>query len=392
VTSPLLSNIYLNELDKFVTDTLIPAYTKGESRKANPEYVRLSNAKREARKRRDLDEVQRLNALLREVPYGDQKDEDFRRLRYVRYADDFLLGYIGPRNEAEAIRDRLREHLRDHLKLTLSEEKTLITHATGEKAKFLGYEITVLNNDTLRNRVGYRTNGAVGLLMPQTVVAKVKGEYSRSGKVTHRSELLAESDYTIVQRYQSVLLGLYNYYCMAVNVSKRMHHAERILKVSLLKTLASKHRSTVAKVHKRMLTVQQDQKRYLQVVVPRKDKKPLVARFGGIPLVRKREGNQFDFSFVKAWFAPGQKRTEVVQRLQAEVCELCGSEGPLEAHHVRKLANLNQQGRKTIEVWKQIMLARKRKSLMVCEKCHQDIHAGRYDGPSLRGLPESRVR
>jgi hypothetical protein len=122
----------------------------------------------------------------------------------------------------------------------------------------------------------------------------------------------------------------------------------------------------------------------------------LIATFGGIPFVRDTKrvwtGND-DFQFKSAWFAPGNARTEVVQRLLAAECELCGAKGvPLQIHHIRKLADLNQPGRAPKPPWMQIMSARKRKTLAVCEACHRDIHAGRYDGPSpakLTGEPDA---
>jgi hypothetical protein len=167
----------------------------------------------------------------------------------IRYADDFLLGFIGPRDEATVIRDRLAEFLRDHLKLELSKEKTLITHAVKEKAHFLGYELTVTRNNNLITVDGRRNgNGTITLLMPHTVVAKHLSRFSSGGAIRHRAELMTDDDYTIIQRYQSVLQGIYNYYCMATNVATRMHLIKYILETSLTKTLAHKHRLTVTQV------------------------------------------------------------------------------------------------------------------------------------------------
>ena len=142
IISPLLSNIYLNELDVFVENTLVPAYTKGEERQKSPEYASINSRIFRERKKGNGDEVARLLKLRRTLPSRDPFDNDYRRLRFVRYADDFLLGFAGPKKEAEEIRDRLGEFLGQKLKLNLSATKTLITHAVDEKAKFLGYEIT----------------------------------------------------------------------------------------------------------------------------------------------------------------------------------------------------------------------------------------------------------
>src|SRR5262249_40269117 len=141
ILSPLLANVYLNELDWFVEDTLGPQYTRGERRRVNPLYDRVGSLLAQARRERDLAEVKRLTAERRKVLCSDPLDEGYRRLRYVRYADDFLLGFVGPASEARAVRDRIGEFLAEKLKLTLSAEKTLITHAGDDKARFLGYEI-----------------------------------------------------------------------------------------------------------------------------------------------------------------------------------------------------------------------------------------------------------
>src|SRR5262249_46821778 len=168
---------------------------------------------------------------------------------YLRYADDFLLGFIGPKNEAVDIRDRLREFLERGLKLTLSEEKTLITHAANEKAKFLGYELKARRANSFIGPSGTRsTNGCISLLMPQEVGRKIRKKFTiRGKKISLRGDLLMEEDYTTVQRYQSILRGIYNYYCMAANVSgpTRMGRIKWVLETSLTKTLAAKHKCSV---------------------------------------------------------------------------------------------------------------------------------------------------
>ncbi len=398
IISPLLSNIYLNELDRWVEDWLIPTYTRGETRKYNRTYTQIQGKLQKARKMGDTTMIIQLKRERRNVRAVDPFDPDYRRLRYVRYADDFLLGFAGPRNEAEAIRDRIAEFLDCKLKLTLSKEKTLITHAGHEKAKFLGHEITATRDDTYISRDGKRgANGVIALRVPRSAYQKIRNRLSSNGKVTHQSQWINDDDYTIITRYQSVLRGLYNYYCMAVNVSTRMNDIQNILWQSLTKTLARKHRISIAQVHQRYRIIDPvSGLRILRVIRERDNKEPLIATFGGIPFVRDTKGvwtGNDDFQFKIAWFAPGNARTEVVQRLLASKCELCGAEGvPLQMHHIRKLADLDQPGRAPKPRWMQIMSARKRKSLAVCEDCHRDIHAGRYNGPStgkLTGEPDA---
>jgi len=388
IISPLLANIYLNELDRFVEDALLPAYNKGGTRHhaVNPEYLRNQHQLAAARRRKtpDIDRIRSLKSERRKLPSKDPRDPDYRRLRYIRYAADFLLGFVGPKEEAAEIRDRIGEFLEHKLKLTLSAEKTLITHAQDEKARFLGYEVKVTRNGNLLDERGRRTtNGRIALLMPQKVVRKYRDRFSSEGKITHQTNLLQDKDYTILQRYQGVLMGLYNFYCMAVNVSRRMNDIKWILETSLTKTLAHKLRCRVTSIYEKYQMTILDSK-MLRVVVERPGKKALVSVFGGIPFVRKPEGmGLVDQTPSLAWHLPANKRSEVVQRLLADKCELCGMEGPTEAHHIRKLADIDRPGRRPKADWEKVMAARKRKTLMVCGRCHDGIHAGRYDGPSF---------
>jgi group II intron reverse transcriptase/maturase len=386
IISPLLANIYLNELDRFVEDTLIPAYTRGDKRKANPEYTHYDRLIIKARKRGDLDEVVRLRRERRNVMSVAPVDPDHRRLRYIRYADDFLLGFVGPKNEAEEIRQRLGGFLEQRLKLTLSPEKTLITHAVDDKAKFLGYEISVTRNGDLLTEGQRTTNGRIMLRMPRKVVQKYLDRYSKKSKITHCAELLSETDYTIIQRYQGVLQGVYNFYCMAINVgtANRMGYIKWVLETSLTKTLANKFKCRVTDIYDKYRVEILDRK-VLQVVIQRPGKAPLVATFGGFPFERIPEGKGVvDFRFETVWHRPTSKKSEVVQRLLAEKCELCGGKGvPLQVHHIRKLADVDRPGRRPKEGWERKMSAMKRKTLVVCEDCHSAIHGGRYDGPAL---------
>jgi Reverse transcriptase (RNA-dependent DNA polymerase). len=150
--SPILSNILLDKLDKFVENVLIPQYTRGSRKKINPEYDKLRIDSRNQRRKGNTEKAEELRKQSQTLPSVMTNDPDYRRLKYVRYADDFVLGFVGPRSEAEEIKQQLRKFLREELKLELSEEKTLITHAASEAARFLGYEITVLQDDTKRTK------------------------------------------------------------------------------------------------------------------------------------------------------------------------------------------------------------------------------------------------
>jgi group II intron reverse transcriptase/maturase len=395
IISPLLANIYLTELDRFVEDWLISEYTRGERRQINKVYNRITATISRYRKRGRIEEAKQLARLRDRTPSVEHFDENYRRLRYIRYADDFLLGFIGPRKEAETIRQRLEEYIRENLKLTLSMEKTHITHAGDDKAHFLGYEIGTYP----RTNAFRYSNGNIKLLMPQRVIHKVREAYSKAGKVIHRREMARESDYTIITQYQSVLRGLYNYYCLANNVGSRMNHIRWILETSLTKTLANKFKCKVTEIFQRYQVRIAGVPNTLRVIIERGKKKPLIAYFGGIAFTKKKierietEKEPEDLTIKDFWTRGTNPRTEVVQRLLADRCELCGAEGvPLEAHHIRKLADLTKNRGRPLPQWRWIMIAKKRKTLMICEKCHDDIHAGQYDGPSPKGSLESRVR
>src|SRR5262249_18912324 len=227
------------------------------------------------------------------------------------------------------------------------------------------------------------TNGNIALLMPQKVVHRYRERFSKKEKILHRAELLADTDYTILQRYQAVLRGVYNFYCAAINVGRRMQKIKWILETSLTKTLAHKHKCSVTEIYKRHQVSILDSK-MLRVIVPRQDKEPLVSVFGGISFKRIPNGmGPADTGFETKWFAAGGQRSEVVQRLLAEKCELCGAEGPTEVHHIRKLADIDRPGRRPKATWEKIMSARKRKTLVVCGDCHDAITFGKHDGPTI---------
>jgi group II intron reverse transcriptase/maturase len=144
IVSPILSNILLDRLDKFVEPVLIPQYTRGDKRKVNREYKNLMNRSQRHRRNGNVEMAEVLRKQAQTMPSQVMNDPDYRRLKYVRFADDFLLGFIGPRSEAEEIKRQLGDFLRDELKLELSQAKTLITHARSEAARFLGYGATRL--------------------------------------------------------------------------------------------------------------------------------------------------------------------------------------------------------------------------------------------------------
>jgi group II intron reverse transcriptase/maturase len=377
VCSPILSNIYLDKLDQFVETVLMPKYNRGKRRKKNPAYHRIENAIAHARRKGNGQAVRALRQRRRKLPSQDPQDPNFRRLHYLRYADDWLLGFSGPKAEAEEIKREIRTFLRETLKLELSEEKTLITHARTGAAKFLGYHIVTQHADDKLDRRGQRqVNETVGLRVPKEVIEQKCALYMRKGKPVQRAEMQQDSDYSIVSKYQAEYRGVVQYYLLAHNVGW-FSKLQWVAETSLLKTLAGKHKSSVAAMarkYKATTETANGPRKCFKVVVQRgSDKKPLIAQFGGIPLRRKQDAILVDR---QPQFAM-TNRSELLKRVLADRCELCESREHVEVHHIRKLADLKQPGRNEKPAWVKQMAARRRKTLVVCRKCHETIHAGR---------------
>ncbi|MEU7691107.1 reverse transcriptase/maturase family protein [Microbispora hainanensis] len=373
VVSPILSNIYLHRLDDFVEKVLIPHYTRGRIRRQDTAYARVRAARDRAHKRGDHATARELRKQLRSMPSGDPRDPGFRRLRYVRYCDDTLLGFTGPKAEAEEIKQRLTAFLRDELALELSADKTLITHARTQAARFLGYEITVLHNDRKVTHGRRSANGVVSLKVPASVIKAKKAPYLSRGKPEGRPRLINEDDHTIVNTYGAEWRGIVQYYLLAGNVH-RLHRLGWVMETSLLKTLANKHRSSVAKMARRYaatITTPHGPRKCFEARVERSGRKPLVARFGGIPLRRNKDAAITDRVLV-----PGTIRhKELITRLLANRCEICKADDGISVHHVRRLADLTRPGRPQ-PAWAELMATRRRKTLVVCRNCHDSIHTG----------------
>lgn len=387
IVSPILANIYMDRLDRFVEGVLLPAHNRGRLRRPNPEYRRVFRQIKSLRKAGRGKEAASLRLHLRSLPYGDTHDPEYRRLRYIRYADDFLLGFAGPRNEAEEIKTRTGEFLGDSLKLELSGSKTLITHGRTEAARFLGYEVTVQHSDTRLDAHGRRTvNGGIGLRVPLDVVRAKSAKYMANGKPWHRGERLYDSPYSIVHQYQAEFRGLANYYRLAVNLDS-LSYLRWAMEMSLAKTLSGKLQISVPQVFRRYKTTVQTERgprKVLMVKEERPGKKPLVTYWGGVSLARDNTATLVDQhpSIING-------RTELVQRLLADICELCGSTVKVQVHHIRAMKDLRKKGRAERPAWVVAMAQRRRKTLVVCAPCHADIHSGRplQQGTGVESVP-----
>ena len=387
IVSPILANIYLDKLDKYVKE-YIQHFDKGTKRRPGKESNDLANErKRTVRKLKKIKDgtekaalVARLKAIEQEraaFPSGDEMDGSYRRLKYIRYADDFILGVIGSKEDAQRIKDDIKSFLSESLALELSEEKTLITH-TGKSAKFLGYEITVTRDNHQRRDVRgclRRTYGKrVRLNVSMATLRDKLLEYGameiklRNGKEIWkpkcRSGLIFNDDLEILDRYNRETVGFCNYYLIANNCVV-LHNFRYIMEYSMYKTFAGKYRSTVRKINKKyrlnkLFTVKYEQKGVI------KSRTFYKTSF-------KRRTTAFNGSCdIEPYSIADVSRTNLTDRLKAEKCELCGATGKLIMHHVRNLKDLKGK-----ESWKRLMSARKRKTIALCPSCHRLRHLGK---------------
>jgi group II intron reverse transcriptase/maturase len=370
--SPILSNIYLHKLDEFVERELIPQYTRGATRAANPAYRQADALLRRARRRGDRAEARRLALEMRTLPSTDPMDPGYRRLKYIRYADDVLLGFTGPKAEAEEIKAKLARFLRETLGLELNQDKTLITHARSQRARFLGYDITVQHSSTKISNGRRSANGKIALKVPPDVIRAQCARYRQHGKPWHRPRLQNLDDYDIVRAYGAEYRGVVNYYLLAQD-AWRLRTLRWHAEVSMLKTLALKHQSTVSKMaarHKAKVITGDGPRTCFEARRKRRGKPDLVARFGGIILRQDRRAVITDP-------APARVRVprkELLARLRQRECELCETGTTVAVHQVAGLKELGKPGPGQ-PAWAALMAKMRRKTLIVCAPCHDWIHA-----------------
>src|SRR5262249_53567299 len=236
--SPILGNIYLHELDEFVEQELIPQYARGTGRKANPVCKRLHRQMTSARLRGDRAAVRDLKKQLRAIPYGDPTGPGYRRLKHIRYADDHILGFTGPKAGAEQIKARPAEFLRETLGLELNQQKTLTTRARSQPARFLGYHVRVQHCNT-KITGGRRTaNGGIAPRVPPDVIRAQGARHRKHGQPWYRSRLQNLDDYDIVRTCGAEYRGVISCYLLAQDVS-RLHDLQWNAETSLLKTLGA---------------------------------------------------------------------------------------------------------------------------------------------------------
>ena len=395
--SPVLANIYLNELDKFM-EQYAASFNMGEKRSINPAYKKqldIRRGKEEWLKRNELKigdekrsevkkQIQSINQYLRSIPYSNPMDENYKRVVYVRYADDFLIGVIGSKGDAERVKRDVGNFIREQLHLEMSLEKTLITHGT-DFAHFLGYDVTVSKDqNSVRTKSGNLRRSYVGkikLYVPKEKWTKRLISYDalKINKDTHngnreiweptrRPGLLRLDDLEILNQYNAEIRGLYNYYRLANNVTV-LNSFLYVMKFSMYKTFAGKYRTSIRKIIEKYcrdgdFTVSYLTKQGLKTAhfynegMRHNDKIDVKSNIDTVSAISENRGYN-----------------SLITRLKSHTCEYCGREtDDIEIHHVRKMKDLKGKA-----LWEVQMIGRKRKTLALCHDCHVKLHKGILD-------------
>ncbi|HEY7125289.1 MAG TPA: group II intron reverse transcriptase/maturase, partial [Ktedonobacterales bacterium] len=405
--SPVLANIYLHELDLFMK-ALRERFDRGKRRKTNLTYYRYTEQIRRLRQQWDtlkgkeeakqaLQGVQRALKTLthrrRHLPSGDPFDGEYRRLSYCRYADDYLIGIIGSRADAEMVKQEVQQFIQATLKLSIAEEKSHIRHSK-EGTTFLGYRVKTYSGHRVvkvKRETCYITSKSVSERfqcqippekLQQFCTTKRYGNYATM-QSRHKAEFLELSDAEIILAYNGELRGLANYYALALNHKRDMSRLERLWKTSLFKTLAAKHKTSVTKIAERLKT-----KDGYALVVKEQDKTRVIPIFR-LKDLRPPRPTDPELDVLPNVYIWTLSRSEVIKRLNRRQCDYCETiEGPIEVHHIRKLKDV-AEGK---ALWQQMMAARRRKTLMLCIQCHHLLHAGKlpdreYRKQQVRGEP-----
>ncbi|KIL36581.1 maturase [Gordoniibacillus kamchatkensis] len=396
--SPILANIYLNELDQFM-EQYAGRFNSGKKRVRSCEYNhyrghldylrgrKYSKKKWEAltdeQKKQAQREIRETRAKMMSVDSTNQMDESYRRVVYIRYADDFLIGVIGSKRDAETIKTEVGAFLKDSLKLDLSAEKTLVTNAK-DKARFLSFDIySNRSKDIKKDKNGMTRrvyNERIKLYVPKEKwvnklisYGALKIHYdARNGnrevwEPFHRTHLFHNDDLEILQQYNAEIRGLYNYYKIADNVSV-LSNFGYIMKYSMFKTFAAKYKTRVGAIKDKYRMG----KDYGVKYETKSGSKVMLLYNEGFRRIDEADAGNVD---VEPKVYANSSPNSLIERLKAKKCEWCGAENvDMDIHHVRKLKDL--KGRKT---WEKTMIARRRKTMALCEHCHVQLHAGNLD-------------
>lgn len=381
IISPILANIYLNELDRYVMKMKKDFDVLAESQ-YTPEYSAIIGKRKNIRDRIKRSKGLKREQLIKEHKLATQqmfklpsKSCDDKKIKYVRYADDFLIAVNGNRQDCEMIKRKLTEFISTVLKMELSQEKTLITHSN-TPARFLGYDVRVRRDQQIKPKGKFKArtmNNKVELNIP--FKDKIEKFLFSNGIVeqrkdngtlepTKRPQLLNRTDLEIVSIYNAELRGICNYYGLASNFNK-LNYFNYLMEYSCLKTLANKHRSKISKV-KNMY-----KDGLGKWAIPYETKKGM--KYMYFASYADCKGKRFTDIIPQLAKNYSHDVTTMESRLKAKTCEMCGCTDSerYEIHHVNKVKNLKGKTK-----WEQVMIAKRRKTIVVCHKCHMTIHHG----------------
>lgn len=368
IIGPILTNIYLTEFDYYM-DSYKNNFDRGQYRKQSKEYYRSMYKTGNARE-----------AIRKGIRARDMMDSSFRRLQYIRYADDMLLGVIGSKADCVKIRDDIGIYLRDNLKLSLNIEKTIISN-TGKGSMFLGFHIRIPKDMKLvtvtrfDRKVTTRNSTRPIITIPlERVLERLhsKGYLVKDHlgiyKASRNTSLYQFDLNSIILNYNLLYIGLENYYCIAMNKGL-LNKINWLLMDSLALTLANKYklrsRSAVYKTYpyifKPNITkagvstyIKYDFQRVLK-----KSAKPI--KIIGLETIFSR--------FVTP-------RTSKDNILNTSICSICGSNQDLHVHHVRHIKDIKHN-----PIYSRVASIVNRKQIMLCSLCHVIVHNGLYRGP-----------
>lgn len=381
IISPILANIYLNELDRHVMK-IKKEFDVATKARYTPEYTKLVGLRQRLHNKiknsngiereKLIEEYKSATAQMLKLP---AKQCDDKKIKYVRYADDFLIAVNGNRQDCEKIKQELTEFISTTLKMELSQEKTLITHSN-TPARFLGYDVRVRRDQQIKPKGKFKTrsmNNKVELSIPfKDKIEKflfsngIVKQRSDNGKLEpiHRPQLLNRTDLEIVTIYNAELRGICNYYGLASNFNKLIYF-NYLMEYSCLKTLAGKHRSKVSKI--RAMYKDGTGKWAIPYETKTGIKKMYFANYADC------KGKKFTDIVPQTAKNYSHDVTTLESRLKAKICEVCGctESDRYEIHHVNKVKNLKGKSE-----WEKIMIAKRRKTIVVCHKCHMAIHHG----------------
>lgn len=389
VISPILANIYLHELDEFMAGMKV-RFDRGQTRRRSNAYLEISKQiqirRRKIERRRAngqeeeiptlVDEIREWERRRLEEPALDPFDPNYRRLRYCRYADDFVIGVIGSKDDARSIMAEVRAYLAETLKLEVSEEKSGIRKAD-EGAMFLGYQLKTYGDGRTKRMikggraVTMRVPGdRMQLHVPVDRLARF-AERQRLGNIhinrgEARCELINNSDVAILTGYNAMMRGLAEYYKLGTLWKDEVGRLHHLWWWSFMKTISRKHKCSVKVTAERLrngdrlgLWYEGRHQRRFMPMFRLKDVRPTPA-----------SGHVDRQTFAHIHFAG---RNDFVDRLRARACQACGTEDvPVEVHHVRKMSDM--QG---TTLWTRVKAARTRKRVVLCRDCHVAHHAGR---------------